>query len=48
MWMDTEGVRDWLADQLSRFSEPEAQVANCANEMYLSMYHTAVEMMKDV
>ena len=48
MWIDTDNLRDWLADQLSRYPEPMANTEHsCQDEMYLSMYHTAVAMMKE-
>ena len=47
VWMDTDGLRDWLAIQMGDFEEPVINDTHCTDVMFLRMYETAVEMIKD-
>ena len=47
VWMDTEGIRDWLANNMGNFEEPICTEDSADNPMFSSMYNTAVEMIRE-
>ena len=44
LWIDTIGACAWIEKELTRFPMPIATSQHASDEMYLNMYHTAVEM----
>ena len=46
MWLDTEGVQDWIAQECSKCDEPVVDASVYSDEMYASMYHTAMDMIQ--
>ncbi|RLN86414.1 hypothetical protein BBJ28_00023985, partial [Nothophytophthora sp. Chile5] len=47
VWVDTVGAFEWIAKELDELPEPVATKEHVADEMYLGMYETAVEMHKE-
>nr|CCA19772.1 conserved hypothetical protein [Albugo laibachii Nc14] len=47
VWIDTVGACAWIGKELSKLPTPIATKKDASDEMYLGMYHSAVEMHKE-
>ncbi|KAG7376829.1 hypothetical protein PHYPSEUDO_012674 [Phytophthora pseudosyringae] len=48
VWVDTVGAYQWVEKELNELSEPAATKEDVAEEMYLGMYETAIEMHREM